>query len=112
MDRDDLCERQRGHGERLHPGKDLRPDEELAAIESIDKHSGKWSQKKRGDLSGEAYNTEQEGRAGKPVDEPAGGDASHPGADQRDALAGKEESKVAMTQRSPRMGVAAGGSLC
>ena len=41
---------------------------------------------------------EQQRRAGQAIDEPAGGDARQPGADQRRALAGEEEAVVAMTK--------------
>ena len=43
---------------------------------------------------------EQQGRAGEPVDQPAGGDARDPGADERNALAAEEQPVVAVPERA------------
>src|ERR1035437_9603092 len=48
------------------------------------------------------------GGPGEPVDQPAGGHARHPRADQRDGLAAKEKPEVAMAQRAPCMRDAGG----
>jgi hypothetical protein len=112
VDGDDFGEGERGQGEGLNAGEDLGPDKELAAIEAVDKYSGEGREEEGGDLSGEADGAEEQGRAGEPVDEPTGGDAGHPGADERDALAGEEEAEVAMTKGSPGVGVAARSGFC
>ena len=46
--------------------------------------------------------------AGEPIDQPAGGEPGHPGADQGDALAGEEEAEVGCAERPPGMGDATG----
>ena len=60
VDGDDLCERECGHGERLNARENLCPDEKVAAVDAVDEDSGKGSEEEGGDLSGKAYDTEQE----------------------------------------------------
>src|SRR5947209_16974124 len=77
-------------------------------VEAVHPHSGERPQQQRGDLRGEADNSEQECRISEPIDEPAGGDARHPCADQGDALAAKEQPVVAMAQcaqQEPQVGI-------
>ena len=51
-----------------------------------------------GDLAGEAHRAQQEGRVGHAIDQPRLRDRLHPGADQRNQLAGKEQLEVAMAE--------------
>ena len=82
----------------------LRPDQQLAAVEAVDPDAGEGREEEGGNLAGEADDAEQQRRAGEPVDQPAGGDAGHPRADERDALAAEEEPEVAVAQGAPGMG--------
>jgi hypothetical protein len=102
-------QRQPGEQQRLDHGKSLRPDEDAAAVEAIDKDAGDGSEEEGRDLAGEADGAEQQRRFREAVDQPRGGDARHPGADQRDGLAAEEEAEIAMAQRAPRVGEIAGG---
>ena len=54
----------------------------LRRFETLHPDAGKWPHKKRNDLSGEAYDAQQQGRMREPVDEPAGRQPRHPSADQ------------------------------
>ena len=99
-----LREREPRERERLQHGERLRPDQDLAAVDAIDEDAGDGREQEGGDLSGEADDAEQQRGAGEAIDEPDGGDARHPGADERDALAAEEEAEVAMAQRAPGVG--------
>ena len=112
VDGDDLGEGERGEDERLDCREDLGPDEEVAAVEAVDEDAGEGREQEGGNLAGEADDAEQQRGAGKAVDEPTGGDAGHPGADERDALAAEEEAEVAMAERAPGVSVAADGGRC
>ena len=107
-----------GEREGLQCGGDLRPDDEFAAVEAFDPHTGKRCEDEGEDLAGEADDAEHERGVGELIDEPAGGEARHPGADEGDALAADEELEIAMAQSAPRMGERAihagfdGGSGC
>ncbi len=109
---DDFGEGERGEGEGLNRGEDLSPDEEVAAIETVDEDAGEGGEEEGGDLSGKAYDTEEKCGAGEAIDEPTGGDAGHPGADERDGLADEEEAEVAMAEGSPGVSVAAAWGRC
>ena len=80
-------EGKRGEDERLQHGGGLRPDEHLAAVEAVDPDAGEGCEEEGGNLAGKADGAEQHGRSGEAVDEPGGGDAGHPRADEGDALA-------------------------
>ena len=95
--------REPGKRERLDHGEGLRPHQDLPPVEAVDPYSGKGSNQKRGNLAAEAHRPQQQRRMRKPVDQPRRGDARHPRADQRNALAAEKEAEVAMPQRSPRM---------
>ena len=73
----------------------------LPSIHAIDQNSGKGRQQECWNLAGETHQSQQQRRPCKSIDQPAGGDASHPGADQRNALTSKEEFEVAMAERPP-----------
>ena len=90
-----------GEGEGLDAGEDLSPDEELAAIRALDKDTGERGEEEGHDLAGEADDAKHERGVGETPDEPAGGEAGHPGAHEGDALAGEEELEVAVTQGPP-----------
>ncbi len=94
---------ERGESERLDGGGGLRGYEKLAAIEALDPDAGERAEEERDDLSGEADDAKQKRRVGEAIDEPACGEARHPGADHGDALAEEEELEVAVAQSSPGM---------
>ena len=71
------------------------------AIPAIDPHAGERRQDEGRNLTGEANDAEQPGRARQPVDEPTGRHPRQPRSDQRNALPGEEEPIVAMAERSP-----------
>ena len=75
--------------------------EHFAAVDAVDDHARQWRQQERGNLPGEPDRAQQQRRFGQPVDEPRRGDAGHPRADERNALAAKEEAEIAMPQRAP-----------
>jgi len=81
-------------GERLQGGQGLRPDQHLPPIQPIDQHPGKRCQQESGNLSCKTYQSQKQRRTRKAINEPTGGDASHPGANQRNALTGKEQSEI------------------
>ena len=100
-ERDDMRQRERGQGERLDGSSGLCPHQQLAAIEALDPDARKWSQRKRNNLPREAHDAKQQRRMGQAIDQPAGRQPRHPGADHGDALAEEEELEVAVSQRSP-----------
>jgi hypothetical protein len=106
VDGDDLGEGKPGHRERLDTREDLGPDEQLAAVDAVDEDTGEGCEEEGWNLSGEADQSEEKRGAGEAVDEPTGGDARHPGADKRDALAGEEEAEVTVAKGAPGVGVA------
>lgn len=75
------------------------------AIETIDPDAGEGGDDEDGDLADEADDTEDHGGAlghcfaAEAVDEPGRGDDREPGADEREDLAGEEETVIAMTKR-------------
>jgi len=89
----------------------LRDDEDGAAIPAINEDAGQWRKQKRRDLAGKAHSAEENGGFGEVVNEPCCGYAGHPGADERDGLAGEKEAEVAMAQGAPGVGKAWGGGL-
>jgi len=78
----------------------------MATVEAVDPDAGEGREEKGGDLAAETYGTEEERRSGEAVDQPSGGDAGHPGADEGDALAADEELEGTMAKGSPGVGVA------
>ena len=64
--------------------------------------AGKRRQQEGRNLPREADHAEQQRRTGQPVHQPAGGDARHPGADQRHALPAEKQAVVAVAQRAQR----------
>ena len=101
-DGDAMRERERGKGQRLQGGEHLRPDEHGALVPAIDPDSGEGRQQKSRNLPREADDAEQPCGPGEAIDEPTGGDARHPGADERDALPTEEQPEVGRAQRPPR----------
>ena len=98
---DAVSESERGHRKGLNGGGNLRPDEKFAAIEALDPYSGEGAEQDGDDLSGETDDAEQQSGMGEAVNEPTGGEARHPCADQRDALAEEVELEVAMAKGAP-----------
>ena len=68
----------------------LGPDEECAAGKAFDPDAGEGAEEEGDDLSGEADDAEEQRGVGEVVDEPGGGEAGHPVADEGDALAEEE----------------------
>src|SRR5215472_6437016 len=103
-DSDDAGEREDGQREGLKHREDLSDDDGSVAIPAVDPDAGDGSEDEGRDLAGEADDSEEDGGTGEAIDEPAGGDAGHPGADQRNALAGEEELVVAGAEGAGREG--------
>jgi hypothetical protein len=76
----------------------------MLAVQPIDPHTGKRSQKKRRYLPRESDKAQKQRRSGQPVNEPTGRDPRHPIADQRNGLTAKKETKISMPQSAPRVG--------
>ena len=74
----------------------LRPDQQLPPIQPVDQHSGKGSQNKSGNLPGKAHHSQQQRGTREPVYQPTGGNAGHPGADERNALTGKKQPEISV----------------
>ena len=70
----------------------------------VDPDAGEGGKDKGGDLAGETDCAQQQSRSREAVDEPGGGDAGHPRADEGDALAAEEETEVAMAESAPGVG--------
>ncbi len=94
--------RQYSQSERLQHRKYLGDHQDPVAIPAVDPHSSERRQRERWNLSGKAHDAQQERGTGQPVDQPAGGDARHPGADQRDGLSAEEQPVVAIGERPHR----------
>ena len=80
-----------------------------AAVPAVDPDAGEGREQERGNLAGEADVPSSKRGAGEAVDQPDGGDARHPGADERDALSAEEEPEVAMLERTKNLPKAASG---
>ena len=102
-----MGEDERGHDQRLRRKQHLGPDQQHAAIHAVDPHARERCKQEGGHLADEADDAQQKRRAGKPIDQPRGRDARHPGADERDRLTGEEEAEIAVAQCSPGVGKAA-----
>ena len=107
-DGDAMREREGGERERLQRGERLRPHEHRALVPAVDPDAGEGREQEGRNLAREADDAEQPRGAGEAIDEPTGGDARHPGADERDALAAEEEAEVGRAERPPRVRDAAG----
>ena len=80
----------------------MRGDDDAMAVVAIGHNPADRRQQENGNLADECDHAKQQGRAGKPVNQPVLGDVLHPGAHQRDKLAAKEELKISMAQRPDR----------
>ena len=69
------------------------------AVVSIGKGPAEGRKQKNRKLSCESDESEQDGRAGQPIDEPRLRDRLHPGAGERDELAAEEEPVIPVPQR-------------
>ncbi len=94
-DRDEAGEDKGGEKRGLQHGQSLRQQQQAPPVPAVGEDAGEGGEEKSGDLSGETDHAEQHRRAGEAVDEPADGHLLHPGADQRNALAGEKKTKVA-----------------
>ena len=93
-----LAQRQRGKNKRQHHGASLRGDDDAMAIMPVGNRPAYRRQQKDGNLPRESNRSQQQGRSREPVNQPRLRDHLHPGANQRDELAGKEQLEIAMTQ--------------
>ena len=93
-----------GEREGLQHRERLRDEQNIAAIQAVHPDSGEGREKKCGDLSREADDAQQERRAGEAIDEPAGREARHPRAHQRNALSTEVQAKISVAQRAPGVG--------
>ncbi len=105
---DAMGEGERRENRRQNHRRDLRADDHAPAIMTVGHDATDWRHDEHGDLAGEAYRAQQQRRIGHAIDQPRLRNGLHPGADQRDQLAGKEQLEVAMTkcahrQRQPRL---------
>ena len=82
----------------------LGPNQHLPAVEAIYPYPGKGGEQEGWDLSHEADQAKHEGRPGQTIDQPAGGDPGHPGADQGDALTAEKETEVTVSKSTPCVG--------
>src|SRR5208282_1600782 len=85
----------------LKHGECLGPHQDFAPVDAVDNDPGHGCEKECRYLPGEAYGAQQKRGFGEAVDEPGGRDARHPRADEGDALAAEEETKIAMAQSPP-----------
>ena len=60
MDGDTVRQREGSHGQRLHRGKRLRPDEEFAAVHALDEYACKRSEDEGWDLACKTDDTEKQ----------------------------------------------------
>src|SRR5215467_3777952 len=70
------------------------------AMSSVEQGARERGQQENRHLTGEPDKSEQDSRSSKSVYQPGLGDHLHPGADQRDELAGNEQPVVAIPQRA------------
>ena len=73
------------------------------AIQAVDPDPCEWSEDESRYLAGKADYSEQYWRMRETIDQPAGGDSGHPGADERNALATEEELVITVAERAQRM---------
>jgi len=99
-----LRERQAGQHQGLHGRQCLSPKQYVPAVQPVDPYARKGSQQESGNLSHKANPPQQKGRSRKPVNQPKGGHAGHPGTDNRNALAAEKQPEVAVPQGTPCMG--------
>ena len=90
--------------EGLNHREDLRDNERPVPVPAIDEYPSERTEEERRDLPHEADCAEQHGRACQPVHQPTRGDASHPCADQRNALPAEEQAEIARPQRTHSIG--------
>src|ERR1017187_965073 len=90
-----------GERERLQHREILSDNQDATTIEAVNPYACERSDEKSGNLSREGDDAEKQRRPGEFVNEPTGGDARHPGADERNALSGEKQAVIAMTQCAP-----------
>jgi hypothetical protein len=76
----------------------LGEDQQSVPVITVGDEACKRSQDESRDLTRETHNPEDESRVSQPIDEPAHSDLLHPGPYQGDALAGKEQTKIPVSQ--------------
>ena len=115
MNVDAVREGQGGQGEGLQQGQELRHQEHVAAIEAIYPNAGDGREALIETTRPElipacvallAHPDDERHSAivgGETVDEPASGQAGHPGADKGDGLASEEQPKVWVAQGAEGM---------
>jgi hypothetical protein len=92
-----VAEGERGEREGLQHRERLRDEQNIATIQPVYPDSRERREKKCGNLSREADDSEQEGRAGEAIDKPAGGQARHPCAHQGNGLSGEVQAEISVT---------------
>lgn len=92
---------ERGQDEGQNHRGILRRDDNALPVEAIGGNASERRKQKNRNLAGEPDRTQQQRRTGEAVDKPGLGHTLHPGADQRNQLATKEELKVAVPERTP-----------
>ncbi len=97
-DLNDAHERKHGQGRRLQHGKGLRDHQKFSAIHAVGNHASERGDEEHRHLAAERHHAEQEGRMRHRIDEPALRDRCNPGAHQRNKLARKEQSVIAVAE--------------
>ena len=91
---------QRGQRRRLNHCERAGYDEHRTAVVPVRDHSGEWSDEENRPLGNESHQPEQKNRMGQAVNEPTERDRLHPGPQQRDGLARKEQAVIAVMKRA------------
>ena len=81
---------------------ELDDDQQPPPVEPVGPDAGDRRDEQHRELQRRRREAEHERRAGQPVDEPARRDRLHPGAEDRQALAGVEDAEAAIAERSQR----------
>ena len=95
-----MGQRQECECELLDHGKRLGPDEDGMTVPAVDEYACEGRKQERGNLTRKTHRAEKNSGSCEPVDEPRGGYASHPGADEGNALSAEKETEVSVAQRS------------
>ena len=88
-----------GQDQGLKQGETLGDHQDSAPVHPVGQDARKRRNKEDGNLAGEPYQAQEKRRVGQTVDEPAHGEALHPGADEGNALAAEEETIISVVQR-------------
>ncbi len=92
----------------LEHRKDLGDNYDFFPVVSIRNYAGNRGNEEGGDLSGKTGESEKEGGICQSINQPADGDALHPGAGEGNPLTYKEKAVVAIFERPEGMFGSAG----